>query len=119
MSIGGGTPKDHNEMPLNSNDKSSLRPLEVDGVTAVTLGTLAWTLALIVLLFARNWLDETGRTNWIWIALSGVVLGLLGYRYTTNRIKRLGLVRGPSLLGRIKNQTKSEPDQSQLIQDFE
>ena len=121
MSIGGGTPKDRNEMPLNSNNKPSLTPLEVNGITAVTLGTFAWVVALIVLLLSRGWLAETGRSHWIWIAFSGIVLGLLGYRYTTNRVKRLSLERGLGFIARMKKKFGSakEPDQSQLIQDFE
>ena len=98
MSIGGGTPMEHGEKPTNSGQVPQLKPLEVNGITAVTLGTLAWSIALVVLVFSRGWLEETGRTHWIWIAFSGVVLGLLGYRYSTNRVKRLGLERGPNLL---------------------
>lgn len=96
---------------------SVLKPLEVNGITAVTLGTIAWAIALIVLLFSKNWLAETGRTHWIWIAVSGVGLGLLGIRYTTNRVKRLGLEREPLVLNPFKK--NKEPDQTRLIQDFE
>jgi hypothetical protein len=100
MSNTGGTPNKDGQQP-------KLEPLDVNGITAVTIGTIAWAIALVVLLLARGWLADTGRTHWIWIAASGVVLGLLGYGYTTRRVKRLGLSK------------KSEPDQSQLIHDFE
>lgn len=93
-----------------------LFPLEVNGITAVTLGTIAWLIALVVLLLTRNWLDANSRTHWIWIASSGVALGVLGYRYTTNRVKRLGLPRNDFI---FKKFSKQEPDQSRLIQDFE
>jgi hypothetical protein len=115
MSIGGGTPRTDSDNRLNSHDKTSLKPLEVNGITAVTVGTLAWTITLIVLLFSRSWLSETERTHWIWIAVSGIILGLLGYRYSTRRAKRLGLSYSTKLFA---SKTK-EPDQSQLVQDFE
>jgi hypothetical protein len=86
-------------------NKSELKPLEVNGITAVTLGTFLWAFALIIMLISRNWLEQNGHLNWIWISSSGLILGLLGYRYTTNRVRRL-----------VK---KSENDQSKLIHDFE
>lgn len=102
MGISGNSPKKSNE----------LKPLSVNGITAVTVGTIAWLIALVVLLFARGWLADTGRMDWIWIAVAGVGLGLLGYRYTTRRVKRLGL-------DRPVKKSSAEPDQSELIQDFE
>jgi hypothetical protein len=86
-------------------NKSELKPLEVNGITAVTLGTLLWLTSFVVLIFSRKWLIEHGHENWIWIAASGFALGLLGYRYTANRSKR------------IKKAT--EPNQADLIHDFE
>lgn len=102
---------------MNFSLKQELKPLEVNGVTAVTLGTIAWSIALLIFLLAQNWLADTGRSHWILIALSGVGLGLLGYRYTTNRVKRLGLQIEKSVLPGLKK--PKEIDQSQLIQDFE
>jgi threonine/homoserine efflux transporter RhtA len=93
----------------------NLSPIQITGILAVQLGTLAWTITLIVLLFSRSWLTETERTHWIWIAVYGIILGLLGYRYSTRRAKRLGLTYSTKLFG---SKTK-EPDQSQLVQDFE
>ena len=115
MSIGGGTPRIDGDSRLNSHDKTSLKPLEVNGITAVTVGTLAWTITLIVLLFSRSWLTETNRTHWIWISVSGIILGLLGYRYSTRRAKRLGLTYSP----RLFDSKSKEQDQLQLVQDFE
>ena len=115
MSIGGGTPRNDGDSRLNSHDKTSLKPLEVNGITAVTVGTLAWTITLIVLLFSRSWLIETNRTHWIWISVSGIILGLLGYRYSTRRAKRLGLTYSKKLYA----SKPKESDQSQLVQDFE
>jgi hypothetical protein len=115
MSIGGGTPSINGDSRLISHDKTSLKPLEVNGITAVTVGTLAWTITLIVLLFSRSWLTETERTHWIWISVSGIILGLLGYRYSTRRAKRLGLTYST----RLFYSKSKEQDQLQLVQDFE
>ncbi len=104
---------------MNVNDapkSTNLTSLNVDGINAVILGTTFWLISLIASLMAKNWLDENNRTHWIWIAASGVALGLLGYRYTTNRVKRLGLVREDFIFRKFN---KREPDQSRLIQDFE
>jgi hypothetical protein len=116
MSFVGGTPKNFRSSGEKNLHGPELKPLEVNGITAVTLGTIIWLLVLVVLLLARNWLDENSRTHWIWIAGSGVVLGLLGYRYTTNRVKRLGLSRDDFIFRKFD---KREPDQYRLIQDFE
>ena len=116
MSFVGGTPKNFESSEPKKSNRPELKPLEVNGITAVTLGTITWLITLVVLLFARRWLDENSHTHWIWIAASGVALGLLGYRYTTNRAKRLGLIRDDFIFRRFN---KREPDQSRLIQDFE
>jgi uncharacterized membrane protein len=85
--------------------KKELKPLEVNGITAVTIGTFLWLIALIVLLSKRTWLIQNNHENWTYIAASGMTLGLLGYRYTTNRLKRI--------------KSTKDPDQSSLIHDFE
>jgi hypothetical protein len=115
MRTDGGSPSINDLRPSNSDETNTLKPLEVNGITAVTVGTLAWTITLIVLFFSRSWLTETERTHWIWIAVSGIILGLFGYRYSTRRAKRLGLSYSTKLFA---SKTK-EPDQSQLVQDFE
>ena len=86
-------------------NKSELKPLEVNGITAVTLGTIAWVLVLIALLFNLKWLESQGKTNWIWISLSGIVLGIIGFRYVQKRSRKLSL---------LDAQTRSD-----LIRDFE
>ena len=44
-----------------------------------------WITALICLFFARSWLVSTGRQDWLWIALTGAILGVLGQIYTRRR----------------------------------
>jgi hypothetical protein len=37
----------------------------------------------------RNQLEEAGRGNWIAIGVAGIILGLLGMRYTKRRAARI------------------------------
>ena len=85
--------------------KSELKPLEINGITAVTLGTIAWSLVLFALLINFKWIESQGKTNWIWISLSGIVLGVIGFRYVKKRSRKLSL---------LEAQTRSD-----LIRDFE
>ena len=66
-----------------------LEPLEVSGVTAVTLGTAIWSVATLVMVLIRDKLEASGRGNWIAIGVAGIILGLLGMRYTKRRVARL------------------------------
>lgn len=62
------------------------RPVDADGVNAVALGTIAWTIALIVLgVFFREPLAEADASWWIWVCAVGAVLGVLGLFYVTRR----------------------------------
>jgi hypothetical protein len=69
--------------------KNEHAPLEVNGVTAVTLGTGLWSVATIVMVLMRDQLEATGRGNWIAIGVCGIILGLLGMRYTKRRAARI------------------------------
>ena len=82
-----------------------LKPLDNNGTIAVKIGSGLWFASLILLIVFRKWLIENGHENWIWIAASGFALGLLGIRYTINRAKRINKA--------------TEPNQSDLIHDFE
>lgn len=55
-----------------------LDPVDVDGVAAVAVGTVVWAVLLVaaVLLHAR--LQAAGRGWWVWVALAGFLLGLVG-----------------------------------------
>ena len=69
--------------------QKELAPLEVNGITAVTLGTIIWSVATLIMVLMRNQLEEAGRGNWIAIGVAGIVLGLLGMRYTKRRAARI------------------------------
>ena len=62
------------------------RPVDADGVNAVALGTIAWTVALLVLvLFFRDDLARADASWWIWVCVVGALLGVLGLGYVTRR----------------------------------
>lgn len=76
----------------NSITNSQLEPLNVTGVTTVTIGTVIWAVAAIILFAIRDSLSAE-QQDWPWIALAGFVLGLMGIRYTKRRVIRLAKVK--------------------------
>jgi len=66
-----------------------LAPLEVNGITAVTLGTAIWSVVTLIMVLIRHQLEASGRGNWIAIGVAGIILGLMGMRYTKRRVARL------------------------------
>ena len=69
------------------------KPVDVDGVRTVLVGTVMWAVALVVLLLLRSRLEESGRQWWLWTCVAGVGLGLLGYEYTRRRRDAIRRVR--------------------------
>jgi len=65
--------------------QNTLKPIENNGIRAVSVGMFLWITGLVCLFFARSWLKSTGRQDWLWIAFAGVILGLLGQIYTRRR----------------------------------
>ena len=70
-------------------EKLALEPLEINGITAVMVGTIVWTVATVIMILMRDQLEASGRGNWVWICACGVLLGLLGIRYTRRRAARI------------------------------
>jgi outer membrane biosynthesis protein TonB len=62
-----------------------VRPLDVDGVRTVAVGTVLWAITFVVLALFRDDLDAEGVGWWMWTCLAGVGLGLLGLEYTRKR----------------------------------
>lgn len=60
-------------------------PLETDDVRAITVGTVAWGVLLVVLLASYGRLDDDGRGSWVWVAAAGFGLGLVGVRHVRRR----------------------------------
>ena len=68
-------------------------PVDNDGVRTVAVGTGVWAAALDVLLDMRDDLVAAGRSRWIWTAVAGVGLGLLGFEYARRRRDAIARVR--------------------------
>jgi len=62
-----------------------ISPLDVDGVGAVMVGTALFAIALVVTWVLRPQLKEAGNDWWVWVCLSGTVLGLIGLPYVMRR----------------------------------
>ena len=73
----------------NQASKKELKPLEVNGITAVTVGTGIWSVATLVMVLMRDQLEASGRGDWVAIGVCGIILGLLGMRYTKRRVARI------------------------------
>lgn len=58
-----------------------------EGVGAFLVGTLAWLVAGIVLVFARDWLDERGDSWWLTTSWIGFGLGVIGVVFTHRRAR--------------------------------
>jgi hypothetical protein len=56
-----------------------------DAVLPVTVGTAAWAVALLVLLLLRERLRTAGDGWWIWVAATGLTLGVLGSVWVRRR----------------------------------
>jgi ABC-type nickel/cobalt efflux system permease component RcnA len=61
-------------------------PLEANDQQVTAVFTVAWAIALIVLLIARDSLPSGSRW-WIWTCVTGLVMGLFGLWYVP-RLKR-------------------------------
>ena len=51
---------------------SEIAPLSVNGVRVIVLGTVAWLVALIVVLIVDR------HSWWVWVCVTGFGLGLVG-----------------------------------------
>ena len=89
MGNGADSLNDSGSSSIDSPEKKQLTPLEVNGITAVTLGTGIWSVATLIMVLMRDQLEASGRGDWIAIGVCGIILGLLGMRYTKRRAARI------------------------------
>ena len=89
MGNGADSLNDSGSSSIDSPEKKQLTPLEVNGITAVTVGTGLWSVATLIMVLMRDQLEASGRSNWIAIGVCGIILGLLGMRYTKRRAARI------------------------------
>ena len=80
--------------PPEPTDRVTLQPVQTDTGRIVQVGTAVFALAFVVLLVLRftapDW--TRGHPYWIWTALAGSVLGLMGL-VIVGRHRRLGRTR--------------------------
>ncbi|MGV8912601.1 MAG: DUF2530 domain-containing protein [Rhodoglobus sp.] len=57
-------------------------PVETDDRKAMLVGVGLWVLGLAVLLIFIEPLNAAGNLWWLWAAVAGLVLGLIGLVYT-------------------------------------
>lgn len=62
-----------------------IAPLDVDGVGAITYGTIAWAIGIVLCLLLRDQLAGSGRGWWLWVCVTGAVLGLAGIVFVRRR----------------------------------
>lgn len=60
-------------------------PLDVDGVSAVAVGTAVWAALIVVGLVLHDRLESSGRGWWLWVAVAGFLLGLAGLAFVVHR----------------------------------
>lgn len=63
----------------------TVEPLDEDGVGAVAIGTVLWTIAAVILFLLRDRLAESSAQWWVWVAVTGAALGVPGLWFTTRR----------------------------------
>ncbi len=70
--------------------QAPIRPLDEDGITATITGTVLFAVATLVMLALRSQLDAAGHGWWLWVGVTGVVVGGIGYAYCTRRAAKGG-----------------------------
>jgi hypothetical protein len=63
--------------------------METDDLRVVALGTVLWVLALVAALVFHDRLADHDHSDWVWVALAGVFLGLVGLRHVRRRDRAL------------------------------
>ena len=97
MGNGADSLNDSGSSSIDSPAKKQHTPLEVNGITAVTIGTGIWSVATLIMVLMRDQLEASGRNNWIAIGVCGIILGLLGMRYTKRRAARIEQAKDSSV----------------------
>ena len=84
-------PRDVQTFRRGEHTVAEVRPLDVSGVRTVTVGTVLFLVAgLVLALFFRGWLEDTDREWWLWTCAAGFGLGLFGYDHCRRRARHLG-----------------------------
>lgn len=73
------------ELGKTTHKVAEVEPMDVDGVRTMTVGTIIWGVIAIALLPFLDNLESTGRIWWMWTAVAGFGLGLIGVEYCRRR----------------------------------
>ena len=73
------------EIGKTTHKVAEVEPMDVDGVRTMTVGTIAWGVVAVAMLPFLGTLEDDGRTWWLWTALAGFGLGLIGIEYCRRR----------------------------------
>lgn len=65
--------------------QAPIRPLDEDAVTAMKVGTALFAVLTVVMWLRLDELRAHGTDWWLWTAVSGTVLGVLGLVYCLRR----------------------------------
>jgi len=83
------------EVPATSDDpgahliqQAEVPPLDVDGVQAATVGTIAFAVASVIMAVGYDRLAAAGDGWWLGVAVSGFALGVISLGYTISRRRR-------------------------------
>lgn len=68
--------------------QAPVKALDADGVGIAVVGTSAFAVAALTCWLNLAALSETGREWWLWVALTGVGIGVLGAAYAIHRSRR-------------------------------
>ena len=82
------------ELGKTTHKVAEVEPMDVDGVRTMTVGTIIWGVVAIALLPFLGNLESTGRTWWMWTAVAGFGLGLIGLEYCRRRKNALRMQPG-------------------------
>ena len=70
---------------MGANRRPDPEPLETNDVVIITLGTAAWTVALVAILMFGGGMSGDRQASWARVSAAGVLLGLIGLRYVRRR----------------------------------
>ena len=70
---------------MRANRRPDPEPLETNDVAIVTLGTVAWAVALVAILLFGGGLEDGHQESWAWVCAAGVFLGMIGIRHVRRR----------------------------------
>ncbi len=73
------------EIGRTTHKVADVEPMDVDGVRTMTVGTVLWGVVAVALIPFLGTLSEGQRTWWMWTALAGLGLGLIGIEYCRRR----------------------------------